>query len=217
MKKILSIDAAKLTGKLLKYNSISLIITIILILFVSLSFFTWYYSKSIFSDYFGWFAIPFSLFFSIAVHIARFSFALSGAYDQNRGNSEGVKWGFGVSGFLTIVQLVEIVKSATDIAPDGKIFSFLLVAVTMVLLPFICEIRLVLTMANQVKADNIKESITDESGKVDFTLLDRADKIKYISQIYELLESRLERKPKLKELSKETGLANSTISKYLNK
>lgn len=201
------------TRKTLENSSLLVIISMCLLYTVCFLFFANFYQNYLLTDFFSnsFFRFLISFCAALAIQLLRFSFAVMGSFDLSSGNKNGAFWGLGLSASITIFEVIEAVFACNQIGLNNS-GSLMLFIVPIVLFSYMAEIRLILTFSGEVSQEIEKAEIIQEieSGGTN-------EKVQLVKRTNKILENRLSRKPKLREIYEEINRAVSvtTIAKYL--
>lgn len=204
--------------KLLKTADLMLVVSMFIGFILSCIFFAYYYHNFLLNGVFenSFLLVIMSVGTAVMVQLLRFSFALKGAYDWSKGNENGKRWGFGFSGAVTVYEIIEAFIGCAKMT-ENDFWGLYFLIFSNIVWSYLCEIRLTISMGKTIDIEEKKDSITDEKGKVNFALLNsKEDKIYFIGSIYDEFITRHSRKPILKEMQDLTGVAASTVKKYLD-
>lgn len=206
----------------LKNSPLWLLLSLTIGFILSGTFLFEYYTQHLLNNFFNSFTlISLSFFAAIMFQLLRFSFALSGSADYASGNDNGKKWGFTFSAFITIWELVEVYHASIVMTEKLNLqhlfWSLYMFIFAVILFPFIAEIRLTLQLANSLKKEKIKQSITNETGEKEFKRLGEIQRIEYLRLSIEEFKEEKGRTPSIRETADLIGASTSTASKYLLK
>lgn len=205
--------------KLLEKSPVLLLVSMSIGFLITFIFFSCYYVSYLLVEFniHPIFVFIMGIGAAAMVELARFSFALSGSYSFATGNEKTGKIGIIMSGLITIWKIFEAWQ-ATGVMSESKFFySLLMFLISCIVISFAIEIRLSMSMADEVLNISKMEAMKGGKKRIVFDKLSPAQRVDFIGMTFERLSKEMGREPTLQMIKDEIKgkTALSTIRNYL--